>query len=96
MSDYTEHIRQPVNMLKAVFWDYPQFTDEGYLREALRENEYGFMFKWILSRFLERARVVETFKYFSIETIATHLSSLRLPPSTRKKWLLLIEVYGRN
>ncbi len=96
MSDYTEHTRQPVNMLKAVFWDYPQFTDEEYLREALHENEHGFMFQWILSRFLQRARVVDTFKYFSINSIATHLSSLQLPPSTRKKWLRLVEVYGGN
>lgn len=85
-----------MNPLKSVFWDYPEFTDEGHLLQVLSENrsrEDQRMFAWIMRRFLEHGRAVDAMRFFSVEEIAIHLSHLRLTPYALAKWQRLIEVY---
>ena len=52
------------------------------------------MRNWILSRFLEYGRVIDTFKFFNISEISSEINKLRLRDFTRKKWIRMIEVYG--
>ena len=84
-----------MNPLAAVFWDYPELTDTGRLREYLRESSKPVR-RWVLLRFLERARVADTFAYFGLDEIAAALPSLRAGTASRKKWERLLEVYGGN
>jgi hypothetical protein len=49
---------------------------------------------WILKRFLEYGRVVDTISYFKIDEISKQLPKLWLTPYTYKKWKRIIEVYG--
>jgi len=86
------------NPLKAVFWDYPELTDAADLkrhideaREAIEKGTYD----WMLSRMLERGRVVDVRKFFDLNEIRSALPRLRLTPLARKKWKRMIEVYGR-
>ena len=81
-----------VNYLKAVFWDYPQYTDPEKLKNTISENIK--IKNWLLTRFLEYGRAVDTLKYFSINEIKLSLKDLRLREFTRKKWNRLVEVYG--
>jgi len=83
-----------MNYLKAAFWDYPQFTDEATLRSCLRERKDTSLYFWLMGRFLENARVVDTLNFFAIEEIAGQLSKLKLRPYTRKKWIRMVEIYG--
>ncbi len=85
-----------LNYLKAAFWDYPQFTDEAMLRSYLVERKNTSFYFWLMVRFLEYARVVDTLKFFAIEEIAGQLSELKLRPYTRKKWKRMVEVYGTS
>ncbi|MBD3414793.1 MAG: hypothetical protein GF421_10230 [Candidatus Aminicenantes bacterium] len=50
----------------------------------------------MLRRFLENARVVDTFEYFSLQEIADILPEIKLSPYSRKKWKRIIEVYGKT
>jgi cephalosporin-C deacetylase-like acetyl esterase len=84
-----------MNYLKAVFWDYPDLTDEKYLLSTI-QNSNADIKQWILTRFLEYARVIDTFKYFDVNEISTKLKDLKLRPFYRKKWERLIEVYGEQ
>jgi hypothetical protein len=79
-------------LLKAVFWDYPEYNDEKKLREAIAAKPD--IKKWILSRFLEHGRVIDTLKFFDIGEIDRMINSIRISENARKKWLRLIEVYG--
>ena len=83
-----------MNYLKAVFWDYPQFTDEKYLSEKIKGSDD--IFRWILSRFLEYGRAIDTMKYFSIYQINTNIDKIKIRPETRRKWKRLIEVYDTD
>jgi len=85
-----------MNYLKAVFWDYPQFTDEDNLRSHLKKKNKESLHRWIMSRFLEYGRVVDTLKYFTIAEIAENLSELKLSSYTLKKWKRMIELYGTH
>jgi antitoxin VapB len=85
-----------LNYLKAAFWDYPQFTDEAMLRSCLVERKNTSFYFWLMVRFLEYARVVDTLKFFAIDEIAGQLSELKLRPYTRKKWKRMVEVYGTS
>ena len=87
---------QNMNYLKAVFWDYPQFTDDRDLGLALARSRQSSLFFWFLTRFLEYGRVVDVFRYFRIEEIAENLSRLRLSPYAKKKWQRMIEVYDNS
>jgi hypothetical protein len=83
-----------MNYLKAAFWDYPQFTEEAALRSCLQERRDTSLYFWLMRRFLEYARVVDTLKFFAIDEIAGQLSKLKLRPYTRKKWTRMVEIYG--
>ena len=84
-----------MNYLKAVFWDYPQFTDEESLKKYLNE-EKSSLYTWIMYRFLEYGRVVDTLKYFNIKEIAEFLPKLKLSNYTITKWKRMIELYGKD
>jgi hypothetical protein len=83
-----------MNYLKAAFWDYPQFTEEATLRSCLQDRKDASLYFWLMVRFLEYARVVDTLKFFTINEIAGQLSRLKLRPYTRKKWARMVEIYG--
>lgn len=85
-----------MNYLHAVFWDYPELTDSKILRQCLQQAGKPQLRQWILTRFLEHGRVVDTFVFFSLETIVQEFSHLQLTPYTSKKWKRMIEVYGHN
>jgi prevent-host-death family protein len=86
------------NPLKAVFWDYPELTEEkavrAYVEEACRSPERGAL-DWVLTRFLERGRVVDVRKFFDWAEIRSALPHLRLTPFARNKWARMLEVYDR-
>jgi hypothetical protein len=84
-----------MNSLKAVFWDYPQFTDKENLQKFIIENKGKDSYYWILKRFIEYGRVIDTFAYFKMEEIAQKLPKLNLTPYAIKKWNRMIEVYGK-
>jgi len=84
-----------MNYLKAVFWDYPQFTNKEHLKKYLLEQKDSSLYRWILKRFLEYGRAVDTMTYFKIDEIAQQLPTLNLTPYTYKKWKRMIEVYGK-
>jgi hypothetical protein len=83
-----------MNYLKAAFWDYPQFTEEETLKSSLKENKGSNIYLWIMSRFLENGRVVDSLRFFKIEEIAEFIPKLRLTAYTLKKWQRMIEIYG--
>jgi prevent-host-death family protein len=87
------------NPLKAVFWDYPELTEEKGVREyvevARRSPDHGAL-DWVLTRFLERGRVVDARKYFDWAEIRSALPHLRLTPYARKKWARMLDVYART
>jgi hypothetical protein len=82
-----------MNYLKAVFWDYPEFTDETKLMELLRIQNPDVV-NWIMYRFLEHGRAIDTLKYFSIYDIKNNIDNIKLKQPTLNKWKRLIEVYG--
>jgi hypothetical protein len=83
-----------MNYLKAAFWDYPQFTEEKTLLTYLQERKDTSLYFWLMGRFLEYARIVDTLKFFAIDEIAAQLPHLKLRPYTRKKWTRMVEIYG--
>jgi len=83
-----------MNYLNAVFWDYPQFTDSKYLYETLKNEGNASLHNWILKRFLEYGRAVDTMKYFSLHELAEKIDALKLSPYAHRKWKRLLEVYG--
>ncbi len=85
-----------MNYLKGVFWDYPQWTDVDNFKKTLLENKNNSMYLWILKRFLEYGRVVDTMTYFKIDEINKQLPKLNLTAYTYKKWKRIIEVYGTS
>ena len=85
-------MKNNTNYLKAVFWDYPEYTDADKILEKIKVG--NGMRNWILSRFLEYGRVIDTFKFFNISEISSEINKLRLRDFTRKKWIRMIEVYG--
>ena len=82
-----------MNSLKAVFWDYPEFTEEKKLSDCLKNNALR---QWAMRRFLENGRVVDTLKYFSIKEISENMSTLKLTSAAKEKWGRLVEVYGKH
>ena len=85
-----------MNSLNSVFWDYPKFTDPRYLRNIIQRRADQKTRLWILKRFLEYGRVVDTWDYFSMAEIAKHFSELNLSPYAHKKWQRMIAVYGES
>jgi len=85
-----------MNALRSAFWDYPDLADEGRLRQVLencRATGDHEMYLWIMRRFLEYGRVVDTLKFFSIEEVISNLDKLRLTEYSARKWKRLGEVY---
>jgi hypothetical protein len=80
--------------LMAVFWDYAKFREEKYLRQFLEDKKGKSAYYWIMTRFLEYGRVVDTFSFFDIKEISENLSKLMLSSHALKKWNRMIEVYG--
>lgn len=88
-----------MNYLKAVFWEYPQFTKEEYVSQTLeraRNQRDVELYRWMMRKFLEFGRVVDTLRFFSIDEIAEQLRELRLSPYSKKKWQRLVEVYSAS
>lgn len=83
-----------MNYLNAVFWDYPEFTDPDTIRRNLLKQGNQRLRRWLLKRFLEYGRVVDTLLYFPLDTISQELTRLKLTPYTYRKWKRIIEVYG--
>ncbi|MBL0175433.1 MAG: hypothetical protein IPP94_09255 [Ignavibacteria bacterium] len=83
-----------MNPLLAVFWDYPAFAEEDALRALLSEGKDTERWHWVLMRFLERARVADTFTYFTRSDIATGVRQLPEQSPERIKWERLLVVYG--
>ena len=86
------------NPLKAVFWDYPEFIEEKAVREYAedaRRSPDREALDWVLTRFLERGRVVDVRKFFDWAEIRSALPHLRLTPFARKKWARMLDVYDR-
>jgi hypothetical protein len=50
--------------LNAVFWDYPQYREEQYLRMSLSNNDNNFRL-WVARRFLEYGRAIDALSLFS-------------------------------
>lgn len=85
-----------MNYLKAVFWDYPQFTEREALMFHLKDKSGSNLYLWFMKRFLEYGRVVDVLSYFKIEEIAEYLPKLQITSYASKKWRRLIEVYGKH
>lgn len=85
-----------MNMLKSVFWDYPELTRPSNLRTFLKNHKaQPRVYRWLLRRFLENGRAVDALSYFTPQEIAAHLPGLGLSSYSRKKWQRIIEVYER-
>jgi len=83
--------------LEAVFWDYPQLKNKENLKKLIKNSKKSKkIYTWVLRRFLENARVVDTLEYFSLQEIADILTKIRLTPYSKKKWRRIIEVYGKT
>jgi len=81
-----------INYLKAVFWDYPDFINPEKIKLLISQNNN--IKPWLLTRFLEHGRAIDTLEYFNVNEIKILLKDLRLRDFTRKKWNRLVEVYG--
>lgn len=79
-----------------MFLDYPELTNPQPLRQRLQQAGKPQLRQWILTRFLEYGRVVDTFAFFSLETIMQEFSHLQLTLYTSKKWKRMIEVYDHT
>ncbi len=89
-----ERTRSKQPLLDAVFWDYPKFRDETFLKHYLIQNRGKSGYQWAMARFLERGRVVDTFKFFTIKEIASEMHNLKLSSRAKAKWKRMVEVYG--
>jgi prevent-host-death family protein len=77
------------NPLKAIFWDYPELTDEAALGRKIREARDSSVqdaFRWYLARFLERGGVAYTLRFFRLEEIRRVMPSLRVSLRAAAKW----------
>ena len=83
-----------MNYLNAVFWDYPELTDIKKLKKFIEDSKNKDSYFWILTRFLEHGRVVDTLHFFSLKEISENIQKLKLSNYSAKKWKRLIEVYG--
>jgi prevent-host-death family protein len=85
--------------LKAVFWDFPELAEEEKLKSYIaraRLNPSGDSLDWVLTRMLERGRVIEVKKLFGWDEIRAALPHLSLTPWARAKWRRMTEIYART
>ena len=85
-----------MNYLKAVFWDYPKLSDSNFLYETLKDESNTSLRNWILTRFLEHGRAIDTMNFFSLSELAEKVDVLKLSPYAYRKWKRLIEIYGSS
>jgi len=85
-----------MNYLKAIFWDYPQFTNARFLLKTLRNYKNKGIYNWILARFLEHGRAVDTFRYFSPDELKEKIDAVKISTYNRRKWKRLIEIYANT
>lgn len=52
-----------MNYLNAVFWDYPELTDPETIHQHLQEPGNQRVRRWMLTRFLEHGKVVDTIAF---------------------------------
>ena len=71
-------------------------ADEESLKNYLKQKQKKSLHMWIMSRFLEHGRVVDTLKYFTINEIAESLPELKISSYTLIKWKRMIELYGKH
>ncbi len=83
-----------MNYYKAIFWDYPKLNEEKAIKRFIRKNYDNSAFLWMMFRFLEHGRVVDTLKIFTIKDISRNLPKLKLSEYSKKKWNRLVSVYG--
>ncbi|MFH0919932.1 MAG: hypothetical protein V1913_06170 [Fibrobacterota bacterium] len=81
-------------MLKAPFWDYPEYADETRLKAAIEKSRNTPALEWFLSRLLEYGRAIDAMRFFTIAEIAENLTSLKLSGHVLEKWRRLVQVYG--
>ncbi|RLB12015.1 MAG: hypothetical protein DRG63_12290 [Deltaproteobacteria bacterium] len=84
------------DFLKVTFWDYSDFANEQRIKEIVRWGWENAIYRWVLKRFMGYGRVVDTFKFFNIDEIASALENPPLSPYAREKWRRMIETYGRS
>jgi hypothetical protein len=70
-------------ILKAVFWDSPEFLNERKIRNVLIQGNDEIK-KWIMTRFLEYGRVIDSLSFFTIQEISNKINDLKLRDFTRK------------
>jgi hypothetical protein len=86
-----------MNFLKAVFWDYPQLANPDELRAFIKNNRHSKkVYFWIMKRFLENGRVVDTLQFFPFSEIAANMNKINLSEYARKKWQRMINFYGNT
>ncbi|MBW1701702.1 MAG: hypothetical protein JRJ69_02505 [Deltaproteobacteria bacterium] len=85
-----------MNYLNAIFWDYPEFTDPNTIRRHLLKLGNQRVRRWLLKRFLEHGRVVDTLQFFRLDIISQELAQLNLRPYTYRKWKRITEVYAQS
>jgi hypothetical protein len=67
-----------MNCLKAIFWDYPELTDPDEIRRILMDERSQRVRRWLLKRFLEHGRVMDTLLFFRLDTISNDLDLFSL------------------
>lgn len=86
-----------MNMLKAVFWDYPRLAEPDILQNYIRLNRANRrVYLWVLRRFLECGRAVDALRFFPLRDISKLLPEIRLSAYSRKKWNRIISVYEHD
>ncbi len=89
--------RSAGNSLKAIFWDYPELTEEVTLSlkiQEARDSPIQDAFRWYLARFLERGRLADALRFFRLDEIRRIMPSLRLSSRAAAKWTRILEYYG--
>jgi len=82
-------------MLKAAFWDYPEYTDNSRLKDAIDKNRNTPAAGWFLTRLLEYGRAIDAMRFYTVAEIAENLASLKLSGPVLEKWRRLVQVYGQ-
>ena len=85
-----------MNFLNAVFCDYPLFTDARFHLRTLQGNKNKGIRNWILARFLEHGRAVDTFRYFSLDELKEKIDVVKISTYNHRKWKRLIEIYANT
>ena len=82
--------------LDAVFWDHPELADEAKLRVFLSQNSGTPTFLWVLARFVEHGRFVDTIQFFDLSEIRRLLPQTRVSTYARNKWARFFEIYASS